>query len=227
MTISRRVLFVLLAGLCAAEAVVAQEKSVKPGINKGYEKPDIEKIVKRFENPERDVVKKQPEIVAACKLKKGMVVADVGAGTGLYTRVFAKKVLPKGKVIAVDITPEFIKHVLKTCEEQKIKNVSGVLCKPASTELPKESVDVVFTCDTYHHFEFPFKMIASIRESLREGGHWVIVDRKEANGHVRADQKAVIKEVTSAGFELVDQSLPTDRHYQMRFKKTTAVKGGS
>ena len=84
----------------------AQEKSVKPGINKPFENPDLKDFLQKFEGESREIAANAKEIVAACKLKPGMVVADVGAGTGLFTRKFAAEVGEKGKVFAVDICPE-------------------------------------------------------------------------------------------------------------------------
>ena len=133
----------------------AQEKSVKPGINKQYENPDPKEWIQKFEGESREIAANAKEIVAACKLKPGMMVADVGAGTGLFTRKFALEVGDKGKVYAVDIAQNFLDHIKKTCEDGKIKNVETVLCDQFSTKLPKNSVDLVFICDTYHHFEFP------------------------------------------------------------------------
>jgi len=81
----------------------AQEKSVRPGINKPFENPDLKGYLKKFEGESREIAAHAKEIVAACKLKPGMVVADIGAGTGLFTRKFAAEVAEKGKVFAVDI----------------------------------------------------------------------------------------------------------------------------
>mgnify|MGYP000753656516 CR=1 FL=1 len=73
-------IFVLAASIHVASA---QEESVKPGINDGYKNADVERTVKRFEGEKRDVVAKRNEIIDACQLKPGMMVADIGAGTGL------------------------------------------------------------------------------------------------------------------------------------------------
>src|SRR5262249_19900801 len=81
----------------------AQEKSVRPGINKPFENPDVPGFVKTFETESREIYAKRNEIVTTCKLKPGMVVADIGAGTGLFTRLFAPLVGSTGKVYAVDI----------------------------------------------------------------------------------------------------------------------------
>ena len=124
--------------------------------------PFAPNAVKNMVGQKRDVVAKRDEILEACQLKTGMTVADVGAGTGLFTRLFAPKVAPEGKVYAVDITESFIGHIEKTCKEQGIENVACVVSTPQSAELPAESVDLVFLCDTYHHFEYPRTMLASI-----------------------------------------------------------------
>lgn len=217
----------LILSLATVSAARAQEKSVRPGINKSYEKRAIEESVKTFEGEGRDIFKHRQKIVEACRLKPGMVVADVGAGTGLFTRLFAPKVGGDGKVYAVDITKKFIQHIEKTCKEQKIENVECIVCTPTSTELPSGSIDLAFTCDVYHHFEYPQKTLASIRQALRKGGRLIVIDfeKKEGvssewvMGHVRADKQTVIKEVTQAGFKLVDEPELMQGQYVLRFVK--------
>ena len=213
-------LFLPVVLALAGSVACAQDESLKPDVNKGYDTQEIRRAVARFESEKRDVVRKGDEIIAACRIEPGMVVADVGAGTGLFTRPFAAKVAPGGKVYAVDVAESFVEHVKQTCREQGIDNVVCILSTPTSATLPPESTDLVFTCDTYHHFEYPLKMLASIRGALRPGGRLIIVDRKGAGGHVRADQEKVKKEVTSAGFRLVGESEATERHYLMSFEKT-------
>jgi tRNA A58 N-methylase Trm61 len=153
--------------VCATLVLPAQEKSVRPGINKPFENPDLKDFLKKFEGESREIAANTTEIVAACKLKPGMMVADVGAGTGLFTRRFAAEVGAKGKVYAVDIAPIFLRYIEKTCAENKIKNVETIQCDQFSTKLPKNSVDLVFICDTYHHFEFPQRTVQSIHDALR------------------------------------------------------------
>jgi tRNA A58 N-methylase Trm61 len=164
----------LVAGLIVCSPTLlpttAQEKSVRPGINKPFENPDLKEYVQKFEGESREIAAHAGDIVAACKLKPGMVVADVGAGTGLFTRKFAAAVGEKGKVFAVDIAPAFLRHIEKTCQEGKVKNVEAIQCDQFSTKLPKNSVDLVFICDTYHHFEFPQRTLQSIHDALRPVG---------------------------------------------------------
>ena len=101
--------------------LAAQEKSVKPGINKSFENPNVDDFVSRFERDGREAYDHREEIVAALGLKSGMAVADVGAGTGLFTRLFAPRVGEQGKVYAVDISDEFVAHVTRLSKEQQQK----------------------------------------------------------------------------------------------------------
>jgi predicted methyltransferase len=192
---------------------LSQEKSVQPGINDNFRDPNIEEWVGKFEIESRETFDKRMAILEAIGLKEGMVVADVGAGTGLFTRLFASAVGTRGKVIAQDISQKFLDHIMKTAVDQKLNNIRIVLGKDTSAELPSNSIDVVFLCDVYHHFEFPEKMMQSIRSALRPEGRVVIVDFAREEGkssdwvlkHVRAGQSVVESEVESAGFRKVDE----------------------
>lgn len=207
-----RRLFVV-ALLLAVSPGFAQEKSVKPGINDPFKNPDVEKYKGTFEGESREVYVHREKLVAACGLKAGMVVADVGAGTGLHTRLFAKAVGDDGQVYAVDISAKFLEHVQMTSREAKLKNVTPVLCNEDAVDLPKGSVDVAFVCDTYHHFEFPERTLASLRRAIKPGGKLVVVDFKRIEGvssawtlnHVRAGQELVEKEIAAAGFKKTDE----------------------
>jgi predicted methyltransferase len=207
----------------------AQEKSVRPGINKPFENPDLKEFIQKFEGESREIAAHAKEIVAACKLKPGMSVADVGAGTGLFTRIFAAEVGAKDKVFAVDIAPTFLRHIEKTCQESKLRNVETILCDQRSTKLPKSSVDLVFICDTYHHFEFPQRTLQSIHDALRPGGQVILIDfhRIEGKssawimGHVRAGQETFVREITSAGFKVVGEEKLLKENYFVRLEKKT------
>lgn len=211
----------------------AQQQSVRPGINKQYESPDLPTELKRLECDNREAFAHRTEIVAACKLKPGTTVADIGAGTGLFTRLLAAEVGPRGRVFAVDIAPKFLEHVAKTCKDAGLQNVTTVACTPTSTELPPGSIDVAFICDTYHHFEFPQKTLASIHQSLRPGGRVILVDYRRIEGktakwlmdHVRAGQEVVTQEVEAAGFKRVDEPLSLKDNYFVRFEKNACVAG--
>jgi ubiquinone/menaquinone biosynthesis C-methylase UbiE len=186
----------------------AQEKSVKPGINEPFKNPDVAKFQKTFEGESREVFVQREKIVAACGVNPGMVVADIGAGTGIHTRVFSRAVGDDGQVYAVDIAAKFLDHIRQTSREAGLRNITPVLCNEDSVNLPPSSVDVAFVCDTYHHFEYPQKTLASLYRAIKPGGKLVVVDFIRVEGksslwilyHVRAGQEVVEKELTDAGF---------------------------
>jgi ubiquinone/menaquinone biosynthesis C-methylase UbiE len=232
---TRCVLTVLIATAAAflVGPAAAQEESVRPGINKSFEDPNVQEFVERFEKENREIFAQRKAIVAACKPRPGMAVADVGAGTGLLTRLFAAEVGPQGRVFAVDIAPKFIEHIEKTCREAGLKNVTGVVCTSTSCQLPPQCVDLVFICDTYHHFEFPQKTLASIHQALRPQGQLIVVDYHRIEGktpeamikHLRAGQEVFTREIESAGFQLVDEPKFLKDNYFLRFQKTSAGAG--
>ncbi|MFO0806193.1 MAG: methyltransferase domain-containing protein [Gemmataceae bacterium] len=203
--------FAAFAVACAA--MLAQEKSVKPGINDPFKEPDVGKFAKTFEGESREVFLQREKVVKACGLKPGLVVADIGAGTGLYTRLFAKAVGADGQVFAVDIAPRFLEHIQKTSRDAGLKNVTPVLCNFDSVDLPANAVDVAFLCDTYHHFEFPEKTMLSLHRAIKPGGRLIVIDFQRIPGktsekmlsHVRAGQDIVEKEIASFGFKKLDE----------------------
>jgi ubiquinone/menaquinone biosynthesis C-methylase UbiE len=194
---------------------LAQEESLAPGVNERFrQQPD--QSLKQFDFTSGNL-QQQKEILEALELEPGMDVADIGAGSGVHVRLFAAKVLPEGKVYAVDIVQEFLDHIETACKEEGIKNVHCLLGSDRSTNLKPSSVDIVFSSDTYHHFEYPFKMLASIRNALRPNGRFVIIDFKDKSNHVRADRQTVIGEISRSGFRLIDSRDFSDMFFLARF----------
>lgn len=209
---SRIVVLTLLlpaTNLCGQD----KDKSVRPGINDPFKDPDLKVWLGKLEIESRETYTKRKEIVVACKIKPGMTVADVGAGTGFFTRLFAQEVGKDGTVYAVDIAQKFLDHIAESAKKSGTKNIKTILGKDMSAELPENSVDLVFICDTYHHFEYPYRMMSSIHKALKPGGRLVVIDfiripgksREWILGHVRAGQEVVEAEIAEAGFRKVDQ----------------------
>lgn len=206
----------------------ADEQSVRPGVNRQYENPDWQQWVNTFERSGREVYAMRHAIVAATGAGPGMAVADIGAGTGLFTRLFAPAVMPGGKVYAVDISATFIENILRTCREQGLNNVEGIVNSPRDVGLPADSIDLAFITATYHHFEYPVSTLASIRRALRTGGRLVIIDfRRDPHisspwvmQHVRGDKNSVIREIRAAGFHLLEDKPLLRTNYFLVFGKT-------
>jgi intracellular sulfur oxidation DsrE/DsrF family protein len=102
----------------------------------------------------------------------------------------------------------FLEHIERTSREAGFKNVETQLCSDDSTGLQPESIDVAFICDTYHHFEFPLKTMASIQKALKRDGRLILIDFRRVPGestdwvmnHVRAGEDVFVSEVVASGF---------------------------
>jgi ubiquinone/menaquinone biosynthesis C-methylase UbiE len=211
-------------GLCLALSLVtakAEDAPRNPGparhpadMNRKFADPDvdIQQFVQRFENEARDIYVKRQHIARAVGLRPGEAVADIGAGTGLFSLIFAEQVGPKGTVYAVDIAPAFLKYIAgQAAKRGHAQAVKTVLNTQDSTQLPTASIDVAFICDTYHHFDHPEKMLASIHNALRPSGRLVIIDfdlRKDSGEFVkqraRAAKEIYYREIAAAGFAPID-----------------------
>lgn len=199
----------------AKDEKASKQASVKPGINDNFLNPEmqIESWIGRFETESREIFANREAILAAMPLKPGMRVADVGAGTGFFSRLFADRVGPQGWVYAVDISPAFLQHISARAGEQQVANLTPVFAAADSIRLPRDSVDLAFICDTYHHFEYPQASLASLRSAVRPGGGLVVIDferipgvsRDFILGHVRADKETFRKEIEEAGFEFLGE----------------------
>jgi predicted methyltransferase len=207
---------------------VAHEVNVRPEANREYLSPDldVQAWVQRFERAGRDIYDHRHELVTIAGVRPGVRVADLGAGTGLFSRLFARAVGPTGVVYAVDIAPRFLEHIQRTARAQGLGNISTILGDARSTNLPPASVDVAFLCDVYHHFEYPRAMLASIRKALRPGGRLVLVDFERIPGksaawvfdHVRADKETFVREIEAAGFVRQDEVPLLRENYVVRFR---------
>lgn len=213
----------------SAMLAVAQQSAITPTakeLNKSFD-ADASQWTERFEHEGRAIYDKRSEILDAMGLKPGMDVADIGAGSGLISRLIAQRVAPSGTVYAVDISKNMIDHITKTAQDEKIANIKAVLGDPRSPKLAPNSVDVVCIIDSYHHFEYPKEMLAEISKALRPDGMLMLVDFKRIDGvsrdyilkMVRAGEGTFTDEFLNAGFDLVerrDDMFPDN--YLLKFK---------
>ena len=208
----------------------AVEASVKPGINEKFLDPNlkVEEWTQKFETESREIYHLRDKIVAAAGIKPGMTVADIGAGTGLFTLPFSEAVGSEGKVYAVEIARNFLEHIRARAARAKAGNVQTILCTERSVELPEASVDLAFICDVYHHFEYPKSTLATLHRAIRPGGELILIDFKRipgessdfVMGHVRAGQEVFEAEVAGAGFEKTGEvSGLLSENYYVRFKR--------
>lgn len=211
--------------------VGAPEVNVRPDVNSSYKDPDlnVDMWAKRFTGESREVFAERNNVLAALDLQLGDRIADIGAGTGLYVKLFAESVGPEGTVYAVDISQPFLDFIAQKAEEDELTNVKTVLGVDKSSNLADESVDVVFHSDTYHHFEFPKTMTRDLARALTTGGELYVLDFERIEGetspamlkHVRAGKAVVISEIEDSGFNLVKEiDLSGLReNYLLKFRK--------
>ena len=219
--------FILISLLILSIHIFADEQNVNPGINRQYQDPDYQQWVNTFEHEGREIYDRREEIVKALQLKAGMDIADIGAGTGLFTRLFATAVAPTGKVYAVDISATFIENIQRIAKERGLMNIIGIVNNPKDTQLKPSSIDVAFVCDTYHHFEYPQTTLKSIYQALRPNGQLIIIDFHKDPAvasswvitHVRADKSTVIKEIQSAGFKYIGEKNILKSNYYLAFRR--------
>lgn len=227
-----RLIPLLLLPLVACAAPRQEERTPVPDtINDVFlsDELDVDGFVKRWELESREVYAGRKDIVAAMEIQPGDTVADVGTGTGLFIESFATATGADGHVYAVDISPRFIFHVRERVVDKGLDQVEVILSNERSAELPANSVDVVFLCDTYHHFEYHEDMLRSIRRGLKPGGRLVFVEFDRIPGessewllkHMRAGRDVFIPEIEAAGFTFVDEvEIPAfEDNYCVRFTR--------
>ncbi len=165
-----------------------------------------------LERPERKTQENPDLAVDLLELKPGMTVADIGAGSGYYSVLMAKKVGSTGKVYANDIQPQ----MLQLIEKKKVENVVTVLGVVDDPKLPKGCCDLLLMVDVYHELSEPQKMLRKMREELKPDGRLVLIEfrKEDPNVPIKQEHKmtvAVAKlEVEAEGFKLdsVIEKLP-------------------
>jgi len=167
----------------------AQVRASPDGIGKTYMGREIARVMgwqgaSWLERAEREAEERPDLLVAGLGLKPGMVVADIGAGTGYHVRRMARLVGPAGHVHAVDLQPEMIKLLRASIAQQGIGNVTPVQAALTDTRLPAAALDLAVMIDVYHEFEFPEEMVASIVRALRPGGRLVYVEYRAEDPRV-------------------------------------------
>lgn len=138
-----------------------------------------------LERDTREEEERTTLMVKSLKLKPGMTVADIGAGSGRISLMMADYVGAKGKVLAVDIQQEMLNLIKKKVAKRKIKNVELVKSEEKSPKLDEESVDLALMVDVYHEFAFPYEMMLELSKAMKPGGRIVFVEFRLEDPDVR------------------------------------------
>ncbi len=216
-----------VAEVAASEPELA---SVRPHVNDRYlQEGAVDRWTELLEREKREVIAERDDIVAALELAPGMVVADIGAGTGAFMEALSAELGETGTLYAVDIIPSFVAHLRTRADAHGLDNVVVVEGSATATNLPDGSADVLFLCDVYHHIEYPSVYLRSLYATLAPDGRLVIVEFDKVAGktspammkHIRQDKPTLLAEVTAEGFELEREvdTVELDENYMLVFRK--------
>lgn len=183
------------------------------GIGKFYMGREIAQVMSFhgapwLERPEREEEERLSALVKLLKLKPGMVVADVGAGSGVITILMAKQVGKNGKVLAIDIQQEMLDLLADKLNRIDVMNVELVLGTEKSPKLEPDSVDLALMVDVYHEFRFPFEMMEELSRALKPGGRIAFVEYRREDPNVpiklvhKMSENQVKKEIQQPEFGL-------------------------
>ena len=189
--------------------------------------PNVMEYIDWLDSHERDQDQKPSQVVEALALKPGMHIADLGAGSGYFTRRFVEAVTETGKVYVVDIEPEALKYVEDSViHMHRSFEAEFILARPDNPKIPFDSVDVIFVCNTYHHLEDRSQYFRNVKSSLKPGGRIAIIDfyhdaRSGELGfpkHHLVPRETVIEEMAAAGYHLAKEHTFLTRQYFLEFE---------
>ncbi|MDE0889253.1 MAG: class I SAM-dependent methyltransferase [Phycisphaerales bacterium] len=163
-----------------------------------------------LERPKREREERTDLLVRMLELRPGMDVADIGAGSGYFTRRMSPSIEPDGTIFATDIQPEMLEYLDKSLLLEGIQNVVPILGRVDDTGLAQDSVDLILLVDVYHEFDHPWEMARSMHRALRPGGRIALVEYRAGDAtvpikplHTMTEAQARL-EFEAAGFEMVE-----------------------
>jgi ubiquinone/menaquinone biosynthesis C-methylase UbiE len=171
---------------------------------------------------ERDRWQMPEQVVSALALKKGEVVADIGAGSGYFTMRLARAVGPQGKVYAVDIVPKALDSIERHARDEQLTNIEVIVSRKDDPLLPQGSVDVAFFCETIHEIDDRVPFYRKVRTAMKKAGRMVLIDSAPMNGAAEGRQVSratAVREAEAAGFRLIREEKFLPEQYFLIFGK--------
>ena len=172
---------------------------------------DPKSYIEALEDPKRDAYQKPREVMTALGLKSGEIIADIGAGSGYFTFRLAQPVGDKGRIYAVDVSPDMILHINRRVRELKATNVVSILADPDDPLLLDASIDRFFFSDSWHHIEAQTKYLSLVKRMLKPGGEVVMIDFHKKDLPVgpplqmKIAREDVIRQMETNGFRLAKE----------------------
>jgi SAM-dependent methyltransferase len=157
-----------------------------------------------FDSPGREQKLQIERVMDILGIEAGKGVADIGAGSGWFTVLAARRVGASGTVYAADINPEAIHHIDLRVRSESLPNVKTILSKSDDPMLPKGSVDAVLLLKTYHEVADPVALLKNLRPSLKPGARVGIIDKNGNGTNHGVGSKIVVAEAGRAGYRLLE-----------------------
>jgi len=155
-----------------------------------------------FDSPGREKRLQIDRVMDILAIQPGKNVADVGAGSGWFTVRAARRVGDSGRVFAVDINPEAVRHIEDRAKNEGLHNVNAIEGHEDDPLLPAGQVDAVLLLKTYHEVAKPVTLLKNLKASLRPGAKVGIIDRNGNGEDHGVQRKVVIAEAAEAGYDL-------------------------
>jgi ubiquinone/menaquinone biosynthesis C-methylase UbiE len=188
---------------------------------------DVEHWVAVFDDPARAAWQKPAEVVQALGIRNGMCVADVGAGTGYFSRYLSAAVGERGTVFSVDTEPSLVVYLRERAEREQAPNVVPILASADNPRLPAGMVDLVLIVDTLHHIDDRVNYVRRLRRFLKPGGRIAVIDfKKDADVPVgpppehRLARDHAVEEFRSASYKLIAAPQMLQYQYFLIFQPT-------
>ncbi len=177
-----------------------------------------------FRGPERDRWQMPNEVLAALDVKKGDVVADIGAGMGYFTMRFARAVGRRGKVYAVDVAARVLRYLDKEARQQNLNNVETIVGLKDDPMLLSGSVDLAFICDTAHEIGDRVGFYRKVSQALKSHGRMAVIDSipPSSGSPQQLSRDVTVREAKQAGLRLVKEPKFLPRQYFLVFAKARA-----
>ena len=161
----------------------------RDGIGKSYMGREIAGVMgwqgaAWLERVEREQEERGDLLLRELDIKPGMAVADIGAGTGYYSRRMAPLVTSSGVVYAVDVQPEMIQMLTDAAKKAGITNIKPVFGRQDSVNLADSSIDLAIMVDVYHELAFPYEVMESLVRALKPGGRVAYVEYRAEDPRV-------------------------------------------
>jgi protein-L-isoaspartate O-methyltransferase len=159
-----------------------------------------------LDRPEREREESTTQAIKALQLRPGMVVADIGAGSGYYTVRLAKGVGPTGRVFATDVQRGMLDLIDRRVRQEGLTNVTTVLGSDSDPGLPAHALDLALMVDVYHELQAPQTFMRRLRETLKPDGRLALLEfrQEDPNVPIREEHKMSVsgarRELTADGF---------------------------